>query len=74
MRKSEHYIAQMVSPVIQEEEADEKEEGEERRKAPEAMAKRPRFRFLSKASASHRPSRSSLSKLCVRQEMHKFKE
>ncbi|KAL3046004.1 hypothetical protein OYC64_004087 [Pagothenia borchgrevinki] len=71
LRKAEDYIAQMVSPVIREEETDDNEDEEERREVPET--KRPRFRFLSKASAS-RPSRSSLSKPCVRQEMLKFKE
>lgn len=73
LRKAEDYIAQMVSPVIREEETDEDEE--ERREVPLPETKRPRFRFLSKASAS-RPSRSSLSvsKPCVRQEMLKFKE
>ena len=69
LRKAKDYIAEMVSPVIQEEEeADENEQEEERGEAPEA--KRPRFRFLSKASASRRPS--SLSKPCVRQEIQKF--
>ena len=43
LRKAKDYIAEMVSPVIQEEEeADENEQEEERGEAPEA--KRPRFR------------------------------
>ncbi|KAI9528013.1 hypothetical protein NQZ68_024769 [Dissostichus eleginoides] len=71
--KAEDYIAQMVSPVIREEETDDNEDEEERREVPLPETKRPRFRFLSKASAS-RPSRSSLSKPCIRQEMLKFKE
>lgn len=48
LRKAEDYIAKMVPPVTQEEEADE---NEEEREASETIpsAKRSRFRFLSKS-------------------------
>ncbi len=62
----------MVSPVIQEE-AVENKGGEERFEEQEPQAKWPRFRFLTKVSAN-RPSRPSHAKLCVRQEIQKFKE
>lgn len=52
LRKAEDYIAQMVSPVIQEEKAEENE-GEERREAPET--KRPRFIFGHLDLASQSP-------------------
>ena len=70
--KAEDYIAQLVPRVIQEEEAEDEKpmEGEEETKE-EPQRKRHRFRFLSKAG---RPSRLSLSKPCVRQEIQKFKE
>ncbi|XP_013866576.1 zinc finger BED domain-containing protein 4 [Austrofundulus limnaeus] len=69
--KAEEYIAQLVPPVLQEDEAeDEKpgEEGEEESKEG-PQRKRPRFKFL-----SSRPSRSGFSKPCIMQEMKKFKE
>lgn len=74
--KAEDYIAQLVPqpPVVREEEEaedEEPDEGEaESKEGPQR--KRPRFKFLSKAS--RRPSRSSLSKPCVKEEMKKFKE
>ena len=70
--KAEDYIAQLVPRVIQQEEAEDEElnEGEEETKE-EPQRKWHRFRFLSKAG---RPSRLSLSKPCVRQEIQKFKE
>lgn len=70
--KAEDYIAHSVPPVVREEEAEDEEpmEGEEESKV-EPQRKRPRFKFLSKAS---RPSKSSLSKMSVREEIKKFKE
>ncbi|XDV33921.1 hypothetical protein PO909_004163 [Leuciscus waleckii] len=72
LRRSEDYIAQLVPPVVREEEAEdvEPEEGEES-KEEQPHNKRPRFRFLSKPS---RPSKSTLSKPCVKEEIKKFKE
>ncbi|XP_061882126.1 uncharacterized protein LOC133633574 isoform X1 [Entelurus aequoreus] len=70
LEKAEEYITHLVLPVVREEE-DEHEEPEEEEKEERLQRKRPRFKFLSKAS---RPSRSSCSKPCVKEEMKKFKE
>lgn len=70
LEKAEEYIAHLVPPVLREEEV-EHEEPEEEEKEERPQRKRPRFKFLSKAS---RPSRSSCSKPCVKEEMKKFKE
>lgn len=72
LRRSEDYIAQLVPPVVREEAAEdeEPEQGEES-KEEQPHNKRPRFRFLSKPS---RPSKSTLSKPCVKEEIKKFKE
>lgn len=61
----------MMSPEIWEEEANENKEGEKGSKATET--KQPRFRFLSKASASRLP-RPSPSRPCVSVKMQQFKE
>lgn len=71
LSKAEDYIAQLVPPIRQEEEAEDEEPEGEEEKREEPQRKRSRFKFLSKAS---RPSRPSLPKPCVRQEMKKFKE
>ncbi|XP_061597539.1 uncharacterized protein LOC133460781 [Cololabis saira] len=75
LEKAEDYIAQSLPPVVREEEAEdeepEEEEEEEESKERPQTRKWPRFKFLSKAS---RPSRSSLPKSCVKEEMRKFKE
>ncbi|XP_067246832.1 zinc finger BED domain-containing protein 4-like [Chanodichthys erythropterus] len=72
LRRSEDYLAQLVPPVVREEEAEDEEpaEGEES-KEEQPHNKRPRFRFLSKPS---RPSKSTISKPCVKEEIKKFKE
>ena len=73
--KAEDYIAHLVPPVVQEEEADDEEPEEpeegERESKEGPQRKRPRFKFLSKAS---QPSRSSCSKQCVKDKMKKLKE
>ncbi|ROL48799.1 hypothetical protein DPX16_23449 [Anabarilius grahami] len=72
LRRSEDYLAQLVPPVVREEEAEDEElaEGEES-KEEQPHNKRPRFRFLSKPS---RPSKSTISKPRVKEEIKKFKE
>lgn len=72
LEKAEEYIAQLVPPVVREEEVEDEEPEEEEKESKEGpQRKRPRFKFLSKAS---RPSRSSCSKPCVKEEIKKFKE
>ncbi|XP_041960097.1 zinc finger BED domain-containing protein 4-like isoform X1 [Alosa sapidissima] len=71
-KRAEDYIAQMASP-LQEEQCDDNEQGgDSSTEGEEATAKRPRFRFLLKTRA--RPSRRNRSKLSVRQEIWNFKE
>ncbi|XP_013881488.1 zinc finger BED domain-containing protein 4 [Austrofundulus limnaeus] len=65
--KAEEYIAQLVPPVLQEDEKPGEEGEEESKEGPQR--KRPRFKFL-----FSRPSRYGFSKPCVMQEMKKFKE
>lgn len=70
--KAEDHIAQLVPPVVWEEEAEDEEPEEGEKESKEGpQRKRPRLKFLSKAS---RQSRSSCSKPCVKEEMKKFKE
>nr|XP_023661197.1 zinc finger BED domain-containing protein 4-like [Paramormyrops kingsleyae] len=72
LEKAEEYIAQLVPPVVREEEVEDEEPEEEEKESKEGpQRKQPRFKFLSKAS---RPSRSSCSKPCVKEEIKKFKE
>jgi hypothetical protein len=71
LRKAQEYIVQLVPPVVreEEEEAEESEKGEGA--AAEPLKKRSRFKYFSK---THRPSKSSRPKPCVRHEMEKYKQ
>lgn len=75
LSRAEDYIAQMVSPVILDE-AVENNEDNERCEEQEPQAKQPIFRLLSTKVSATRPSRPShcQTKLCVKQEIQKFKE